>query len=85
MVIAMINGMKTKEEVKKILDAEMKRVSHNLDNNIMDRLSLNIVREKCVKSGVFDTPFHSLKWTHDNSSWLNRVFGQLNRRYRLPK
>jgi len=83
-IIALFNVMKTINEIKKILDKEMKSVSDNLDNGIMDSLSLNVVRQKAENIGLFKTQQEALFWFNDNRKSLTRIFRKLNKTYNLP-
>ena len=71
-------------EIEKILASEMKSVSDNLDNGVMDSLSMNVVRQKAENIGVFNTQQEALFWFNDNRKPLVRIFRKLNKIYNLP-
>ena len=76
--------MKTINIIKQIIESEMKSVSNNLDNGIIDSLSMNVVRQIAENIGVFNTQQEALFWFNDNHKSLTRIYNKLNKVYSLP-
>jgi len=82
---AKLNVMNKITIIKQILKNEMKSVSDNLDNGIMDCLSLNVVRQKAENTGHFKNNQEALFFFNDNRKQIHRIYTRLNKIYNLPK
>jgi len=77
-------GLNTIYSVKRILENEMKRVSNNINNGIVDNLSFGVVRQKAENIGLFNSSKEALFWFNDNRPALHRIYLKLNKIYKLP-